>query len=193
MGKKLISPLGIVAIIAGVITLFYGYDNQDTGLAAIGWILIIVGALLTLFGIQQYVSAFMNPPRDPEMVHGQSEVRLLIQCMGVMAKADGSIDVREIEIIEEIHARMLGVKINSEEVREILSEFDTGFDIREKLRESRGEISPIMKRKIVQASHLVMASDLKIRQSEVSKITEIGEAVGFSEEEVKQIIAVAEI
>lgn len=193
LARSLISPLGIATIIAGGVFIYVGYENNSISNSAIGWVLVIFGALLTMFGLQQYVTNFMNPPRDPEVVHGPTEVRLLIQCMGTMARADGAIDLREIDIIEEIHARMLGIAINSDDVREILSELGPDFDIFRKLRESQSQISPLMKRKIVQACHLVMASDLKIRQAEVNKIDEIGSAVGFSKEEVKQITAIAEI
>jgi len=88
---------------------------------------------------------------------------------------------------------MLGIRINSREVREILSEFDETFDIKARLKADRAKISPLMKRKIVQACHLVMTSDLEIRDSEVSKIHEIGEALGFSTTEIEQIVALAEI
>lgn len=194
MQKIIIGPLGIILIVGGMVCLYFGYSNDSAGTAAIGWGAILLGTLFALLGLHQTVDRLLNPVReDPEVQYGHAEVRLLIQCMGVMARADGKIDSKEVETIEEIHARMLGIAINSQEVAEILSEFDQGFDINRRLRESRSMVSPLMKRKIVQACHLVMASDLKIRQSEMSKIIEIGASLGFSKLEVEEIIAVAEI
>jgi len=193
MASRLTSPLGLLILIAGIITLYLGYSGGDGTLAALGWVCLIVGTFLLIFGLHRFVSGFLNPPTEEIMEHGHAEVRLLIQCMGVMASADGKIDEKEVETIEEIHARMLGIRINSREVREILSEFDETFDIKARLKADRAKISPLMKRKIVQACHLVMTSDLEIRDSEVSKIHEIGEALGFSTTEIEQIVALAEI
>lgn len=194
MQKMFVSPFGIILIVVGVVCLYIGYSGGSPGTAAIGWGAILFGTLFALLGLHQYVERFLNPTReDPEIQYGHAEVRLLIQCMGVMARADGNIDPKEVETIEEIHARMLGIAINSQEVSEILSEFDENFDINQRLQENRSKVSPLMKRKIVQACHLVMASDLKIRQSEISKIVEIGASLGFSRQEVEEIIAVAEI
>jgi len=192
MPKGLTSPIGLVLILAGAVALYFAYEFGNPVWAAIAWAAIIIGAFLLIYGIHRFVSNFLNPPVNVDIQHGPTEIRLLIQSMGVVARADGKVEDKEIETIEAIHARMLGIRINPVEVDEILSEFGPDFDIRTRLEKARSKISPLMKRKIVHACHLVMMSDLQIDASEVSKVHEIGHALGFSDTEIDEIIAVAE-
>ena len=122
----------------------------------------------------------MAPPSSSKLSRGQTEIRALIQSMGVVAVADGKIRHREVAAIAEIHEQVLGLEISEDEVREILTEFDDRFDISDRLVRDRGQISPAMKKMIIECCQRVMVSDLEVPPSEISKVHEIGAALGYS-------------
>ncbi|MBL4892288.1 MAG: TerB family tellurite resistance protein [Rhizobiaceae bacterium] len=120
-------------------------------------------------------------------------MRLLIQTMGIIARADGKIEDSEIDTISEIHARMFGINLKKEEVEEILSELGSPIEILGSLGRNKSKISPLMKQKIIQACHLVIISDLDIDDKESAQIGAIGLALGFSDTQIKEMVALAEI
>lgn len=191
MRSLLLILAGLLLIAAGAYRLFGAYEASEASAAAVAWAAIIIGTLALLGGLGRRISEAMSPPPSEEMERGHAEVRSLIQAMGAMALADGEIAGAEIQAIADIHEQMLGLKIDPDEVREILSEFSADFDIAERLERDRGLISPAMKRIIVQSCHLVMISDLNVDSAETSRIHEIGGALGYSEQETDDLIAAA--
>ena len=180
---------GLLLIAAGAIGLYNAYEGANTGYAAVSLGAIIVGVLALLGGIGSRVGNFMTPPSSTKREQGYTEIRALIQSMGVVAVADGKIRQREIAAITDIHEQVLGLQISESEVREILSEFGEDFDITKRLERDRGHISPAMKRMILESCQRVMVSDLEVPPSEVSKVHEIGEALGFAKKDIDAIIA----
>ncbi|MEM9332195.1 MAG: TerB family tellurite resistance protein [Pseudomonadota bacterium] len=187
----LIIILGIVLVLLGAAGIYTGYSGENTALAAGGWGALIVGALVTLFGFGKRSSDTIKEPDREIADHGQTEIRALVQSMGVVAVADQKIRDQEIQTIAHIHEQMLGITISEADVREILSEFDNHFDITKRLSRDRAQISPMMKRLIVQSCHLVMVSDLEIVRPEENRIREIGLALGFDQTDIDDLIASA--
>ena len=111
--------------------------------------------------------------------------------MGAIAAADAKIQDTEVQTIARIHEQMLGIRIDEREVREILSEIGPKFNIAKRLEKNRSNISPAMKNTIVQSCHLVMISDLDVSRVEENRIHEIGTALGFTVEEVDDLVATA--
>lgn len=179
-------------ILAGVIVLYLFPDSRawqiDLAKAA-----IMVGLLVMLVRIHRAVRAFLYPPQAPEAQQGELEMRLLIKSMGIIARADGVIDKQEIETIREIHARMFGINLDKKDVDQILNQLGSAVDILSELGQNKSKISPLMKQKIIQACHLVTISDLDIDKRERAQIAAIGMALGFEEDEIKEIVAIAEI
>ena len=180
---------GLLLITAGSFGLFNAYEGSNSGYAIISWGAILVGALALLGGIGQRIGNFMAPPSSSKLSRGQTEIRALIQSMGVVAVADGKIRNREIAAIADIHDQVLGLQIGETEIREILSEFDDSFNITQSLERDRGQISPAMKRMILECCQRVMVSDLEVPPSEISKVHEIGAALGYSKVDIDEIIA----
>lgn len=182
---------GLVLVLGGAAGIYVGYSNSDWALSGIGWAALLVGAIGTLFGFGKRASDRVETPSHEQSDAAHAEVRALIQSMGVVAVADAKIRDQEVAAISEIHEQMLGVSISAKEVREILSEFDQNFNITERLTAKRGQISPAMKRTIVQACHLVMVSDLEVVEREEDRVNQIGLALGFDQSEIEDLIASA--
>lgn len=181
-----------IAIIAGAAYgIFMGYTNGDWTTSGIGWIALVFGTLVTLYGFGKRASEQLDENQNETAQHAQAEIRALVQALGVVAVADSKLRDQEIDSIARIHEQMLGIRISHEEIREILSEFGPDFDITQRLVESRAKISPTMKRLIVQSCHLVMVSDMEVSGREENRIHEIGLALGFDQSEINDLIASA--
>ncbi|MEM7067318.1 MAG: TerB family tellurite resistance protein [Pseudomonadota bacterium] len=186
--------IGILLIIASGLGIVSGYSAGDFAIAGFAWAMLIIGTLITLFGIGKRISENRREMRNPNPQssdQGHAEIRALIQSMGVVAVADNKVRDQEVEAIGRIHEQMLGIHISGDEIREILKEFESGFDINARLTRNRSQISPTMKRVIVQSCHLVMVSDMEIVPPEESKVHEIGRALGFDNTEIDDLIATA--
>ncbi len=182
---------GIFLILVGAASLYYGYENQSPLVSGLAWVCLLVGAVVAMVGYGKARRRDINADElAPEWADRRHvEIRALVQSMGVMALADKKIRDEEVATIASIHEQILGITITHEEVYEILDEFVPGFDITRSLTEKRGLISPSVKRSIIQCCHLVSISDLEIAEPEVGKLTEIGLALGFDEEEIRNIAA----
>jgi len=196
--------IGLLMIVLGAYNLYGGYELESPGYSAFGFGFIIIGAIMTLFGIsmrkgnstekplEDIVSvkrASHMPDENRPNDNGEVEIRALVQAMGVVAVADKRVRPEEIETIAHIYEEMLGLKISHQEIREILSEFDDHFDFEEILERNRSRISPTMKRSIIECCRKVMVSDLEIVRSEENRIMEIGRALGFTDPQIENIIA----
>jgi len=183
--------IGISLIIAATLLLYIGYSSANPAYSAFGWAAVIGGALALLGGVANKVSAFMEQKPNNNSDYAHAEIRTLIQSMGEMAAADGIIDPREVTTIADIHKRMLGITITTKEVSEILTEFDRNDNIAEKLAADRKLVNPAMKRKIIQSCYLVMIADGDKAKAEMSRLHEIGEALGIAKNEVEHLISLA--
>ena len=183
--------IGIILIAAGGMGIYTGYEAGDFVIATAAWGVLIIGTLVTLFGIGKRTSEQIKNPSQSTSDHGHTEIRALIQSMGVVAVADKKVRDSEIKTIGRIHEQMLGISISDTEIREILAEFGSDFDIAARLKRNRSEISPMMKKLIVQSCHLVMVSDLEVVPTEENKVHEIGQALGFEKSQVDDLIATA--
>ena len=188
-----IIAIGFLLIAAAAFGIYTGYSQNDWVIAALAWAGLIIGVLAILFGFGKRVSDSMDDQEKGVNGHAHEEIRSLVQAMGVVAMADDKLRDQEIKTIARIHEDMLGIKISEDEVNEILSEFGPEFDITKRLVARRAQISPMMKRIIIQSCHLVMVSDLEIVQQEETRIHEIGLALGFDQSEVDDLIASAGI
>lgn len=189
MGGRILAAFGIALIVAGAFALYFAYENANAAGAAAAWAAIIGGALALLGGIGRFMTAFMGPQQARESKDGPTEVRLLVQCMATIAAADGKIQPEEMVTIARVHEKVLGLRIDADEVAEILAGFDAGFDIRARLEAARPRLSPIMRERIVKSCYLVMMSDLVEDDAETGKIHQIGEALGFSPSQVDDLVA----
>jgi len=191
--------IGLLMIVLGAYNLYGGYELGSPGYSAFGFGFIIIGAMMTLFGISMRKrnsadkppedSMSVNPVKDMPDDNGEVEIRALIQAMGVVAVADKRVRPEEVETIANIYEEMLGMKIPQEEIRNILTEFDDHFDFEENLERNRSRISPTMKRVLIECCQKVMVSDLEIVRAEENRIMEIGRALGFSDPQIENIIA----
>lgn len=184
--------LAAALIVVGVI-IVYLFPNVSPWISNLAKMGILVGMVVFLVRTHRAVRAFLYPPQTGETKQGEIEMRLLIQTMGLIARADGKIEDSEIDTICEIHARLFGINLSKEEVEEILSELGSPIEILGSLTQNKSKISPLMKQKIIQACHLVIISDLDIDDKESAQIGAIGLALGFSNPEIKEMVALAEI
>jgi hypothetical protein len=191
MNGRNMAALGVALILAGAVALFFGYRSEGWALAAGAWAAILAGAVALMTGASRFMGNFMAPQKSEESAYGETEIRLLIQSMGAVAAADGTIAGAEISTIAQIHERMLGLSIEHKAVSRILADFSPKFDIKARLSAEREKLSPIMRQLIVKSCCLVMMSDQKRERAEMGKLYEIGMALGYSREEVADIIAMA--
>jgi uncharacterized tellurite resistance protein B-like protein len=191
MNGKVIIVLGLLLIVLGGVGLYYAYESTAPSGAALSWAAIIGGALVLLGGIARFMSQFMSPQHAIESDYGQTEIRLLIEAMGMMAAADGRIADQEIETIAHIYERMLGSRIPLRDVGAILDNLGTNFDITPRLAAERGKLSPQLRRLIFNCCYLVMVSDLVEESREKDAMRRIGNALGFDNEQIADMIAAA--
>jgi uncharacterized tellurite resistance protein B-like protein len=191
MRGNFLVTIGILLIVGGAIVLFVGYSSGNAAWAAIAWAAIIGGTLALLGGIARKVSSFMEQKPNNNSDYAHAEIRTLIKSMGEMAVADGVIDPREVATIANVHERMLGITISTNEVAEILSEFDEKDDMAKTLEADRKMVNPAMKRMIIQSCYLVMVADGHKAGVELSRLLEIGDALGISKTEVEHLISIA--
>ena len=192
MQNRNMDYLAAALIVVGMATI-YLLPEVSPWLTNLAKIATLVGMVIFLVRTHRKVRAFLYPPQTAETKQGEIEMRLLIQTMGLIARADGKIEDSEIDTICEIHARMFGINLKKEEVEEILSELGSPIEILGSLTQNKSKISPLMKQKIIQACHLVIISDLDIDDKESAQIGAIGLALGFSNVEIKEMVALAEI
>lgn len=184
--------VGLILFIAGAFGIYTGYSNSDWTISVISWVALIGGAIIAMTGYGKRASADLSDEPHPEVNdQAHTEIRALVQAMGVVAVADQKIRDQEITTIAQIHEQMLGIKISEEEIRDILSEFGPDFDITGRLKANRSKISPTMKRVIVQSCHMVMVSDLEVVKREENRVHEIGLALGFDQSDIDDMIASA--
>lgn len=189
MQGRVLAALGLALVLAGAAGLYAAYGADAPAWAAAAWVAILAGALALLAGIGRFMTGFMASQHAAEVEFGPTEVRLLIQCMGAVAAADGTVQPEEMGTIARIHERVLGLRIDEDEVAEILGSFDASFDIRGRLVEARPELSPLMRERMLKSCYLVMMSDLKEDRTEMAKVREIGEALGFVPSQIDDILA----
>lgn len=189
MHGKAIAVAGGVVVAIGVFALIAAH-NAGSGVA-LAWLAIVIGLLTIVGGVVGFMTSFMSSQHSPESDYGATEIRLLIQCMGAVAAADGEIAAQEIGTIARIYQRVLGLSIDEDEVADILSQFNAGFDIAGRLEAEREKLSPQMRQCIVKSCYLVMMSDLVEDQTESGKITEIGMALGYTSQQVDDLVAMA--
>jgi len=182
---------GIVLVIAGIILFFAGYSSPNAAWAAFAWAALIGGVVSMLAGIAQKIRTFMELKPNDDSDYAHAEIRILIKSMGEMAAADGDIDPREVKTIADIYERMLGIKISTNEVKKILSDFDKNDNIAETLTADRKMINPAMKRMIIQSCYLVMVADGKKDGAEMTRIHEIGDALELTRNEIDHLITIA--
>lgn len=184
--------VGLILFIAGAFGIYTGYSNSDWTISVISWVALVGGAIIAMTGYGKRASADLSDEPHPEVNdQAHTEIRALVQAMGVVAVADQKIRDQEITTIAQIHEQMLGIKISEEEIRDILSEFGPDFDITGRLKANRSKISPTMKRVIVQSCHMVMVSDLEVVKREENRVHEIGLALGFDQSDIDDMIASA--
>lgn len=181
--------LGGLLLLGGAAGLYFAYEAPSFAGAALCWLAIIVGTLVLLWGVARQVSAVMS--HDSTDDTGPAEIRLLVQCMGAMAAADRHIANEEVAEFARIHEEMLGLAIDSNEVREILSEFTADSDIVGRLHAARAELTPQMRQTILKSCYRVMASDKIEHRAEKNLLDEIGLALGFYEEQIDSLLAEA--
>lgn len=191
MNGKVIIVLGLLLVVVGGFGLYFAYENADARGAAIAWAMIIGGTLVLLGGIARFMTQFMSPQHATESDYGQTEIHLLIEAMGTMAAADGKIADQEIETVANVYERMLGSKIPRRDVGVILDNLGPGFDIAPRLAAERGRLSPQMRRLIFNCCYLVMMSDLVEERREKEAMRRIGNALGFDNEQIADMIAAA--
>ena len=191
MRGRILAIVGALLVSAGVTGLYFAYEAQGFAAAVACWAAILAGAIALISGASQFMAVFMRPQQSVESSYGETEVSLLIQSMGAIAAADGNISETEVAMIAGIQQRILGLAMPPDRVRQILAEVGPGFDIQAALNSQREKLSPLMRQRIVKSCVLVMMSDLIEEKAEAGKILEIGRALGYSGDEIDDLIAMA--
>ena len=191
MNGKVIIVLGLLLIVLGGFGLYFAYENASPSGATIAWVMIVGGTLVLLGGIARFMSQFMSPQHAVESRYGPTEIRLLVQSMGTMAAADGKITYQEIETVAQVYEHMLGSRIALKDVRSIVDDLGMHFDIVSRIESQRSRLSPQMRRLIFNCCYLVMMSDLVEERREKETMRRIGNALGFDNEQIADMIAAA--
>jgi uncharacterized membrane protein YebE (DUF533 family) len=122
---KLTAAAGAILVAAGAVALYFGYEGGSSMLALGAIVAIIAGAVVLMYGM----SSIFNPdlalapsPPVPQSSHDPAHLRLLVQCMGTVAAADGQIAEEELATISRIYARMLGHGVPAAQIAGMVAE-----------------------------------------------------------------------
>jgi uncharacterized membrane protein YebE (DUF533 family) len=181
----------VLLVAGGAIALYYGYESQASLLALVAVAAIIAGAIALMYG----VSSLFNPQTPlpaapPQSRHNDAHLRLLVQCMGTVAAADGQISQDELETISRIHQRMVGHAVPAAQIAAMVAE-RKGPAVLARLRAERETLPLAMRQTIVKCCYLVMMSDLDEARTEIGRVREIGKALGFSAQQIDDLFAMA--
>lgn len=190
MQGKSLAAIGVALVLGGGVLLYSGYEAGSPAVAAAAWAAILGGAVALMAGVSRFMGGFMEPQHAAESDLGSTEVRLLIQCMGSIATADGYIQDEEMDTVLRVNERVLGLRMDRAEVAGMLSDLDE-FDLKASLEKARPSLSRQMRERIVKSCYLVMMSDRVADRAENLRIHEIGRALGFSDQETDDFIAMA--
>ncbi len=191
MRAALLTLAGLVLVAAGAIGLYLGYGSQAPVIAALSFAGVIVGAIVLMFGASGLFSA--KPAAVTPVArarHEEWQVRLLIQCLGAVAAADGAISRDELATVSRICERLTGSAMPDDEIAKTVAELK-GPAVATRLAAERERLSPAMRQMMVKGCYLVMMSDLSQSSKELGKVHEIGKALGFSAREIDDQIAMA--
>ena len=191
MQSRIIALVGASLVLGGAVALYFSYEAGNPAYAAGSWAAIILGAMAMMMAVSRGLTGFLAPQKATESAYGQDEIRLLVQTMAAMAAADGKIAGQEIEAIINVHERMLGLAISSDEVSAILSGIGPDFDIAGELQRQRAKLSPQFQVLLVKCAWLVMMSDYVEHKRETETIYAIGQALGFETSDIDDMIAAA--
>lgn len=192
MNSKLVTAAGVLLVIAGAAGLYSGYENQAVIVAALGFAAVIAGAVVLMYGASGMASGPASKPAERVLTrhHDEWQVRLLVQCMGAVAAADGAVSPDELAAISRISERMMGRRMASDDIAGMVAELK-GPAVAKRLAEERDRLPAAMRQTIVKSCYLVMMSDLDEGRREIGKVREIGRALGFSAQETDDLIAMA--
>ena len=182
--------LGLVLIGLGAYWLTMGYGGQLAGIAGAGWVSVILGALISIYGavkIFRYIR--QRKMAALQFIPTAIENRLLLHAMGSVSTADKKIVEDEMQTISNVYQELIGIPIQLKEIMEIVNALDLNFNIVEELSEHAKKVRPEMRETIVKACYQVMVSDKESAPSELFRIGEIGEALGIDPQKVESLLS----
>lgn len=190
---KVTATAGALLVAGGAVALYFGYEN-DASLLSLGAVVaIIAGAVVLMYGLSSIFNPDLALPPSPPAVHHSHDpahLRLLVQCMGAVAAADGQIAEEELATISRIYERMVGHGVPATQIAGMVAE-RKGPAVMAQLRAQRASLPIAIRQTIVKCCYLVMMSDLDDSRTEIGKVREIGKALGFSAQQVEDLIALA--
>jgi uncharacterized membrane protein YebE (DUF533 family) len=187
---KVTTAIGVVLVAGGAIALYYGYENQASLLALAAVAAIIAGAVALMYGVSSLLNPDLPLPAPPPSMHNEAHLRLLVQCMGTVAAADGQISEDELATISRIHQRMVGHGVPAAQIAAMVAE-RKGPAVLASLRAQREALPLPLRQTIVKCCYLVMMSDLDEARTEIGRVREIGKALGFSAQQIDDLFAMA--
>lgn len=118
-----------------------------------------------------------------------AEGKALTQCLLVMAGADKTLTLSEVETVAKLYAENSGRAVDPELISEIFVE--TGnCDADEALADLRGiagQLDDDTKEQIIKASYSVMVADNKVDRRETERLSEIAEALEIAADKVSAL------
>jgi uncharacterized membrane protein YebE (DUF533 family) len=190
---RITAAAGALLIAGGAIALYFGYESNASMLALAAVIAIIAGAIVLMYGLSSMFNpdlALPTPVPPAPSTHDPAHFRLLVQCMGAVAAADGQIAEEELATISRIYERMVGHGVPAAQIAAMVAE-RKGPAVLAQLRAQRDHLPVAMRQTIVKCCYLVMMSDLEDARTEIGKVREIGKALGFSAQQIDDLIALA--
>lgn len=109
--------------------------------------------------------------------------------MVLMMMADGVIDDAEVGVIADIYQAITGSPLTEAGVRSEISEAEAaGSSVAHYLGSMQGKLNHNGKSEVVRAAFMVAAADGVIHDDETALLTQIGDALGLSKNEMRLII-----
>jgi uncharacterized tellurite resistance protein B-like protein len=113
----------------------------------------------------------------------------LTRCLLLMAGADKTLTLSEVETVAELYAAASGRAVDPQLISDIFMgtrNCDADQTLAD-LRRVAGQLDDDTKEKIIKASYSVMIADRKIDRRETERLTEIAEALEFPADKVSAL------
>lgn len=180
---------GSLWFVGGLLVTVVSYEIAPGGIFVVAGGAMFGGMLQVFVGLVQYVKFVSKNRADQLMPHATKELRALIRAMMAMAKSDGELEKRELDVIRAIIANVTNNEIGWGTVNDVCTEVALEQKpITIYLAEKERGLDEDVKKLIIRCSFMIAVSDGKIAEDELTLLLSIGQALRIDAADVHNII-----
>ncbi len=182
--------MGICWAVIGLLITGITFLIVPGGYVVVAYGAVIVGGLQAAVGIIQMLVYKLKSPEARARHHAKVDVRTIVQCMAVVAGADGEIDANEIATIRDICVKLTNSDIDEKTINKIARSIARNEDsVDDWLARIVGQMTAQGAEIALKAGVLVALADGSVSEVERDTLNVMQTRFGFSENTVDKMIA----